>query len=111
MYKYSAKVEVVDAVDVCTDFMFQVVLKENMPFIINDCYFMVKKNHDYRFKESDSLNVSYYSQYKNYTEAKKIIKRAIELFVYMTDIPFDVNSVVIESAENDMPTRFHDRRV
>ena len=111
MYKYSAKVEVVDTVDVCTDFMFQVVLKEDMPFKINDCYFIVKKNHDYTFKESDYLMVKYYSQNKNLSGAKDKIKRAIELFVYMTDIPFDVNSVVIESAENDMPTRFHDRRV
>lgn len=104
MYKYSAKVEVVDTVDVCTDFMFQVVLKEDMPFKINDCYFIVKKNHDYTFKESDYLMVKYYSQNKNLSGAKDKIKRAIELFVYMTDIPFDVNSVVIESAENDIPT-------
>ena len=59
MYKYSTKVEVVDAVDVCTDFMFQVVLKENMPFKINNCYFVVKKNHDYQYKESDSLVLIY----------------------------------------------------
>lgn len=103
MYKYSAKVEVVDAVDVCTNFIFQVVLKESMPFKINDCYFVIKKNHDYNFKESDSLNVAYYSQRKNLSEAKEKIKRAIELFVYMTDIPFDVNSAVIESTENDVP--------
>lgn len=104
MYKYSAKVEVVDAVDMCTDFMFQVVLKEDMPFKINDCYFIIKKNHDYEYKISDYLKVAYYSQNKNLFEAKEKIKRAIELFVYMTDIPFDVNSVVFESTENDIPT-------
>lgn len=83
MYKYITKVEVVDAVDVCTNFSFQVVLKENMPFKINDCYFVVKKNHDYNFKESDFLNIVYYSQRKNLSEAKEEIKRTIELFVYM----------------------------
>ena len=103
MYKYGAKVEVVDTVDMCTNLTFQVVLKEDMPFKINDCYFVVKKNHDYTFKESDYLQVSYYSQNKNLWVAKDKIKRAIELFVYMTDIPFDVNSVVIENTENDMP--------
>lgn len=103
MYKYSAKVEVVDAVDVCTNFKFQVVLKENMSFIINDCYFVVKKNHDYGYKESDFLNIAYYSQCKNLSEAKEKIKRTIELFVYMTDIPYDVNSLVMESTENDVP--------
>lgn len=104
MYKYSTKVEVVDAVDMCTDFMFQVVLKEDMPFKINNCYFIVKKNHDYEYKISDYLKVTYYTRNKNLCEAKEKIKRAIELFVYMTDIPFDVNSVVIESVENDIPT-------
>lgn len=103
MYKYFAKVEVEAAVDLCTDFMFQVVLKENMLFKIGDCFFMVKKNHDYTFKESDSLSVAYYSQHRNLSEAKEKIKRAIELFVYMTDIPFDVNSAVLESFETDVP--------
>lgn len=104
MYKYSTKVEVVDAVDMCTDFMFQVVLKEDMPFKLNDCYFRIKKNHDYEYKISDCLKVAYYSQNKNLLEAKDKIKRAIELFVYMTDIPFEVNNVVVESVENDIPT-------
>lgn len=103
MYKYSAKVEVVDTVEVCTDFMFQVVLKEGMPFMINGCYFIVKKNHDYTLKESDYLWVTYYAQNKNLCDAKDKIKRALELFVYMTDIPFDVNSAVLESTENNIP--------
>lgn len=62
MYKYSAKVEVVDTVDMCTDFIFQVVLKEDIQFKINDCHFIVKKNHDYTYEESDYLQVAYYLQ-------------------------------------------------
>lgn len=67
-------------------------------------FFVVKKSHDYTFKESDYLNVTYYSQNKNLDEAKEKNKKVIELFVYMTDIPFDVNCAVIESNENDIPT-------
>lgn len=103
MYKYSTIVEVVDAVNVCDDFMFQVILRENMPFILNECYFIVKKNHDHAFKESDYLKIAYYSENKNLNEAKEKIKRAIELFVYMTDIPFEVNSTVIERVANARP--------
>lgn len=73
-----------------------------MPFKIGECYFVVKNSHAYTFKESDYFNVTYYSQNRNLDEAKEKIKRAIEVFVYMTDIPFDVNCVVIESNENDI---------
>lgn len=103
MYKYSAKVEVDDAVDVCSDFMFQVILKENMTFKMGDCYFVVKKNRDNSFKISDHLNVSYYSQQRKQSEAKEKIKSAIELFVFVTKIPFNVNVAVTENIENDVP--------
>lgn len=40
MYKCSAKAEIVDAVDMCTNLMFQIVLKENMPFKIGECFLL-----------------------------------------------------------------------
>lgn len=103
MYKYSTNVEVKESVCECTDLTFHVGFKENVLFELNYCYFIVKKNHDHTFKESDSLVVAYYSENKDLIKAKETIKRAIELFVYMTDIPFDVNNIVSESTGSDRP--------
>ena len=46
MYKYSSIIRVEDVIEACEEFVFQIVLKENMPFKIIDCYFQIKKNHD-----------------------------------------------------------------
>lgn len=104
MYKYSSIIRVEDVIEACEEFVFQIVLKENMPFKIIDCYFQIKKNHDYRFAESDYLIVLYFSEDKNMELAREKIKKAVEFFVFLTRIPFAVNSSIVESVGNDIPT-------
>ena len=55
MYKYSANVEVENAIEMLDTYFFQIELKENMYFQIGECYFLIKKNHDHTFKQSDVL--------------------------------------------------------
>ncbi len=103
MYKYCATVEIENAVELSGDFLFQVVIKEKMSFKIIDCFFQVIKNHDSSFKISDSILVMYFSELRDFDGAKMKIKRAIEFFVFMTGIPFDVSPWVIESIGGDIP--------
>lgn len=103
MYKYYAKIEIEDAVDMCEEYLFQIVVKENVPFKILDCYFVVKKNHEHEYNISDYLEVRYFSEYKNLDKARLKIKRAVELFIFMTEIPFSTNSFVSEEVCEDIP--------
>lgn len=103
MYKYSANVEVENAIEMLDTYFFQIELKENMYFQIGECYFLIKKNHDHTFKQSDVLQVSCYLDKKDLEGAEIKVKQAIELFVFMTDIPFTTNCVIKESVDNNIP--------
>lgn len=103
MYKYSSVVSIEDTVEACEAVAFQIVFKENKPFKIIDCYFEIKNNHDFEIDESDYVTVLYFSKDKNLNVAKEKIRRAIELFIFLTGIPFAVNSSVVETVGDDIP--------
>ena len=103
MYKYKSVVRIEEAIELCEPFKFEIVLRENTIFKMADCYFEVKKNHDFQSGESDHLVVLYFSNHKNINLAKEKIKRAIELFIFMTGIPFAVNSFIVENVTDDIP--------
>ena len=102
-YKYHMLSEIVDSIDAIGTLHFQIKLRENMDFIIGGCYFRIKKNHDHEFILSDTLTISYYQQNRNKKEATEKIQHALEFFIFLTGVPYDINGVVIESIENSLP--------
>lgn len=102
-YKYEVSSGILDAIDNLGEFYFQIVLRENMPFILGDCYFVVKKYHNQDCHISDSLQISYYSERDNQNEAMRKIKVALEFFVYLTGIPYNIEGGMTKSIVDSRP--------
>lgn len=74
-----------------------------MNFIIGGCYFNIKKNHDHSFILSDILTISCYLHNKNKEEARERIQHALEFFIFLTEVPYDMSERITESTENSLP--------
>lgn len=76
--------------DYSNEFSFSVQLKNGTRFILNDCYFTIHKELFEPYPDSDSFCVELVAQCDKEAAEEKI-KRAVELLIYITGVPYELN--------------------
>lgn len=75
-----------------SEITFVVQLKNRSRFVLNDCYFTIYKELFKRHPDSDYFLVELVGQYDERLAEEKL-KRAIELFMYITGVPYEAESL------------------
>lgn len=91
------------------DFSFLIQLKDKCRFILNDCYFTIHKELFVKHPDSDYFDIDLYEQYNDDTEenridkAKSKIQKAVDLLVYITNVPYEMSYIKEDNEILQMP--------
>lgn len=88
MHHYWTYIEVPN--DHSNEFSFSVEMKNETRFILNDCYFTIYKELFEPYPDSDSFCVELVAQCDKEAAEEKI-KRAVELLIYITGVPYELD--------------------
>lgn len=90
MHHYWTYIEVPN--DQNNEISFSIQLKNKSRFILNDCYFTIHKELFERYPDSDYFCVELVDQCDKKV-AKEKMKRSVDLLVYITGIPYEMDYV------------------
>ena len=71
---------------------YVVELKNNCRFVLNGCYFRIKKQMFEKYPDSDFFEIDFITN-QNKKDAENTIKHAVDILIYITGIPYEIDDL------------------